>query len=86
MQSGTTSNIALFESAPIKCRSTIAVGVGAAEFVEWKRHLSEKLNRELRTEDHEVSWSLYFNDPDGNPYEITTVEYQALAKLLRTDA
>ena len=83
---GGSVHIAIFESAPMKCRSTIALGVGAAEFMEWKRHLSEKLERELRAEDHEVSWSLYFNDPDGNPYEITAYEYQVLAKLLRTEA
>ena len=39
---GKRVHIALFESAPVKCRSTIALGVGAAEFMAWKRHLGEK--------------------------------------------
>ena len=28
-------------------------------------------------QDHELYMSLYFSDPDGNPYEITTYEYAA---------
>jgi len=83
---GGTVHIALFESAPLKCRSTIALGVGAAEFLVWKRHLSEKLETTLRAEDHEVSWSLYFNDPDGNPYEVTTYDYAVVAHMLRAEA
>jgi catechol-2,3-dioxygenase len=26
-----------------------------------------------------VSWSIYFEDPDGNPFEITTYDHAALA-------
>jgi catechol-2,3-dioxygenase len=83
---GGNVHIALFESVPIKCRSTIALGVSAAEFLAWKRHLSEKFKATVRAEDHEVSWSLYFNDPDGNPYEVTTYEYSAVAQALHTEA
>jgi sugar lactone lactonase YvrE len=36
-----------------------------------------------RLEDHQVSWSLYFSDPDGNPYEITSYEYGELPAQLR---
>ncbi|MBL8165294.1 MAG: hypothetical protein JNJ61_25145, partial [Anaerolineae bacterium] len=25
--------------------------------------------------DHELSWSIYFNDPWGHPFEVTTYEY-----------
>ena len=83
---GGAVHIALFESAPLKCRSTIALAVGALEFLAWQRHLSEKLKTTFQAEDHEVSWSLYFDDPDGNPYEVTTYEYAALAQTLRTEA
>jgi catechol-2,3-dioxygenase len=83
---GGSVHIALFESALIKCRSTIAFGVDAEAFMAWKRHLEEKLCIELSAEDHEVSWSLYFSDPDGNPYEITTYEYSAVAQVLRIEA
>lgn len=76
-------HVALFESSPATCRSTIALGVGASEFIAWKRHLGEQLQKEVPAEDHEVSWSLYFHDPDGNPYEITTYEHAAVARALR---
>ena len=29
-----------------------------------------------------VSWSLYFSDPDGNPYEITSYEYPDIEAAL----
>ena len=31
--------------------------------------------------DHGNSWSIYFCDPDGNPYEITTYDYVEFARL-----
>jgi catechol-2,3-dioxygenase len=36
-------------------------------------------------EDHDLSVSLYFHDPDGNPFEITTYEYQAVKAALGTE-
>ncbi len=82
---GGSVHIALFESVAQKCRSTIALGVGATEFLAWKLHLSEKLEKAIPAVDHEASWSLYFNDPDGNPYEVTTYEYAPVAQVLRTE-
>ena len=32
-----------------------------------------------------LSWSLYFSDPYGNPYEITSYDYDSLANELRTE-
>ena len=82
-----TVHIALFERAPQKCRSTIALGVGASEFLAWKRYLAQVLEHAPAVEDHDLSVSLYFSDPDGNPYEITTYEYQAVkAGLARGEA
>lgn len=81
-----TSNaihIALFERPNEKCRSTIALAANAEDFLAWRAHLAAVLARPPKVEDHEVSWSLYFNDPDGNPYEITSYEYAELAKHLR---
>ena len=78
-------HLALFESPAQKCRSTVALMVGAAQFVAWKSHLHEKLGHELEAEDHQVSWSMYFQDPDGNPYEITTYEHEeARSQLLNS--
>jgi catechol 2,3-dioxygenase-like lactoylglutathione lyase family enzyme len=73
-----TVHIALFERPAENCRSTVALGVGASEFLAWRTHLAQALGQELAVEDHELSVSLYFRDPDGNPYEITTYEYQAV--------
>jgi len=70
----------LFERpAGAKSRSTIALGTSAEGLLGWQRHLAAELGKEPARVDHEVSWSIYFEDPDGNPYEITTYEYDALA-------
>jgi len=72
-------HIALFERPAQKCRSTIALNATAAQFLAWRVHLTEVLDEAIEAVDHQVSWSLYFADPDGNPYEITSYEYAALA-------
>ena len=75
-----TIHIALFERpAGAKSRSTIALGTSAEGLRAWQRHLASELGKEAARVDHQVSWSIYFEDPDGNPYEITTYEYDALA-------
>jgi catechol-2,3-dioxygenase len=78
-----TIHLALFERPAQKCRSTIALSVTAQGFLAWRAHLGEVLGRAVEAVDHEVSWSLYFSDLDGNPYEITSYEYAALAPELR---
>lgn len=77
-QSGTI-HLALFERPAEKCRSTIALAADAAQFVAWRAHLTKVLARTIEPADHRVSWSLYFADPDGNPFEITSYDYAALA-------
>jgi catechol-2,3-dioxygenase len=79
-----TIHLALFERAPEPSRSTVAFGVAAAEFVAWRRHLESRLGRSIEAVDHQLAWSIYFADPDGNPYEITTYEHAVTAGLLRT--
>ncbi len=78
-----TVHIALFERPAEKCRSTVAFGASATEFLAWITHLQKVLDRPMQAVDHEVSWSLYFSDPDANPFEITSYEYAALASQLR---
>ena len=73
-----TVHVALFERPPLPCRSVIAFGVTAKEFLAWRAHLAGVLGETIKVFDHDVTWSLYFSDPDGNPYEITTEQYAAL--------
>ncbi len=73
-----TVHLALFERPYQECRSTIALEVDATGFVGWKAHLTHIFGQEPALEDHGLSYSLYFRDPDGNPYEITTYEYEAV--------
>jgi len=77
-----TIHLALFERPADRCRSTIALAADAAQFAEWHAHLSESLARPIDPVDHQLSWSLYFSDPDGNPFEITSYDYAALASKL----
>src|SRR4051812_40185728 len=72
-------HIALFERpATAKSRSTIALATSAEGLLDWQRHLASALGKAPTLVDHQVSWSIYFEDPDGNPYEITTYDYDAL--------
>jgi len=76
-----TVHLALFERKPQPCRSTIAFGVTGPEFIAWRKHLLTALEEPIKVEDHALSWSLYFSDPDGNPFEVTTYEYATVEKL-----
>ena len=67
-------HLALFERAAQPSRSTIALGCGAEQFMAWQSHLAQQLGRALKPVDHAVSWSIYFEDLDGNPFEITCYE------------
>ena len=78
-----TIHLALFERRPEPSRSTVAFGVAAAEFIAWRRHLESHLGRSIEPVDHQLAWSMYFADPDGNPYEITTYDHAGVAELLR---
>lgn len=69
-----TVHLALFERPSQPTRSTIALRVSGPAFGAWKAHLQSIEGLEVSEEDHQASISLYFNDPDGNPYEITTYD------------
>ena len=77
-----TVHLALFERPTEKCRSTVALGTTGSEFLAWRTHLAVVLGHPLMAVDHSLSWSLYFNDPDGNPFEITSYEYKQIAGAL----
>ena len=75
-------HVALFEGAMQSCRSTLALGVGGVEFLAWQSHLEAVLQRRVAPVDHQVSWSLYFTDPDGNPFEITSNDHAVVSAML----
>ncbi len=77
---GNTVHIALFERERQPNRATIALRTTAAGLQAWRVHLQAS-GLAVGLEDHRVSFSIYFADPDGNPYEITTHEHAAFAAL-----
>ena len=73
-------HLALFERPPAaKSRTTIALATSAEGLLAWQRHLAAELGKAPARVDHQVAWSIYFDDPDGNPFEITTYEHDAFA-------
>lgn len=66
-------HLALFESDKVQ-NTTIALNVSSTDLAAWIGHLLAH-GIEVKPVDHEVSWSLYFRDINGNPFEITTYEY-----------
>jgi len=70
-------HLALFERPAQANRSTIAIAVATADWLPWQRHLRDR-GIDVRPEDHGESWSMYFADPDDNPYELTCYDMTAL--------
>ncbi|WP_162818113.1 VOC family protein [Aquirhabdus parva] len=75
-------HLALFENTKKKISSTIAFDTSAQEFLGWHVHLSDELEQQVKFVDHDVSWSMYFTDPDGNPFEITCYEYDQVKQAI----
>lgn len=73
--------LALFEreTGAAPSSATIALGVSGTAFLSWKTHLTQNLDTAPKLVDHGLAWSLYFSDPDGNPFEITTYDYQEVS-------
>ena len=75
-------HLALFERPTQACRSTVAFGATAEAFLAWREHLCAALGHPVDVTDHQVSWSMYFSDPDGNPFEITCDDHGVLSAAL----
>jgi catechol 2,3-dioxygenase-like lactoylglutathione lyase family enzyme len=78
-------HLALFERPPQPNRATIALGVDAAAFIAWRAHLARWLGAAPEAVDHDQSWSIYFSDPDRNPYEITCYQHDTIAAALQAE-
>src|SRR5690606_34709281 len=50
-------------------RSVIALRISASSFSGWRKQISDLLGRDISPIDHGLAWSIYFSDPDGNPFE-----------------
>ena len=82
---GGNTGLALFRARPNASRTptTVAFRVGGAGFLEFLGRLTSLTvggedGRPLAASDvvdHDYCYSVYFNDPDGNPYELTTYDY-----------
>lgn len=72
----------------------VAFGVDAEEFLTFRERLKtlpvradqgnlhRNLGRSFEPVDHHKAWSLYFRDPFGNRYEITTYDYEQVKARL----
>ncbi len=88
---GGNTSLALFQRAQSGATSnTIAFRVSGAAFMAFLAGLEERAvfdhsgNRITGDNivDHDRSFSVYFCDPYGNPYELTTYEYQYVSARL----
>lgn len=73
-------HLALFESESNQ-RTVVAFSVSGQEYMAWYTHLRNE-GLQVNHNNHEVSWSVYFKDPDSNPYEITTYDYEFVKQAL----
>lgn len=93
---GGNTSLALFQRARpgSVALSTIAFRVGGEGFIAFLAGLKEREIRDVRGNrvtradlvDHERSFSIYFCDPDGNPFELTTYDYQYVSERLAQDS
>jgi catechol-2,3-dioxygenase len=74
-------HLALFAREDVTPSSAIAYGTDGEAFMQWKAYFAAQ-NMTVRCSDHQISWSLYFNDLDGNMSEITTYDHAHVAQQL----
>ncbi len=93
---GGDTKLALFKhrAAPageVRERKTVAFRLSGAGFLAFLQHLEK---HEVQDEtgqrvtaqdvvDHEKAFSIYFNDPYGNSYEVTTYDYQFVLNAVK---
>ena len=88
---GGNTGIALFARDNAATRTVIAYRVNGQGFLEFlsrldKLHLKALKNAEIAEKDvvdHDLSFSVYFFDPDQNPIEITTYDYDFVKNNLK---
>ena len=76
-------HLALFERPPQGGMPTVALRVSAGGLIDWRAHLRRELGQAPALVDHGESRSIYFQDPDGNGFEITSYEREGDGPVLR---
>jgi catechol 2,3-dioxygenase-like lactoylglutathione lyase family enzyme len=74
-------NIALFKGTPKDNKAVIAFKVSGEEFINCHNKINDSLTKNIEIVDHDIQFSIYFEDPFGNPYEITSYDYDMLTEL-----
>ena len=71
-------NIALFKGTPKNNHAVIAFKVSGEEFINCHNKINDLLTKNIEIIDHDIQFSIYFEDPFGNPYEITSYDHDML--------
>ena len=71
-------NIALFKGKPKDNHTVVAFKVSGEQFINCHNTISHSLTENIEVVDHDIQFSIYFEDPFGNPYEITSYDYDML--------
>ena len=74
-------NIALPKGTPKDNKAVIAFKVSGEEFINCHNKINDSLTKNIEIVDHDIQFSIYFEDPFGNPYEITSYDYDMLTEL-----
>ena len=80
---GGSVHLALFERSDPEVASTIAFGAEGRDFLAWKTHLEDG-GHTVKLSDHDLAFSIYFKDPDGNQHEITSYDTTLIRETLRS--
>jgi|GEM_PF-548796 len=74
-------HLALFERQPQGRASVVALRCSPDALVQWRERLAAHMPQPDLV-DHGLAWSIYFEDPWGNPFEITTYRVEELRQIL----
>ena len=77
-------DLAIFKGKPQDNHSVIAFKVTGDDFINYHNKINDSMSEELDVVDHSSQFSIYFEDPYGNPYEITSYDYDMLSNHYKT--
>ncbi|MGH3086767.1 MAG: VOC family protein [Rubrobacteraceae bacterium] len=86
VSSGNGTKLALFEGEPQGENESVgfrrvAFRTGGEGFIEFLDRLA-KLDVRSRATDHDKAYSVYFSDPYGNDFEVTTYDHGCVSERL----